>query len=141
MFEDFYNKFEVFYNKYYIYFLLLPILLFIIAIFSLTINYRNTGDIVDRDVSLTGGVTATVYGHANLNEIEDGLKKEFPDADFNVRGLGIFETATSAGFIVEITDVSDEDLKIALDKIVGLKEGSYSFEETGSALGNSSLTS
>ncbi len=129
--------FEEFYNKHYKALLIIPLFLFVLAVSYLGVNYAQTGDIIAKDVSLTGGITATVYLPADIENIEEGLRKELPQSDFRVTSLNLFETKTSTGFIVEASDVNENELRSALEKVVELKEGTYSFEETGSTLGKS----
>ncbi len=52
------QAFRNIYYKNYKKLFIIPIILLIIAIGLLFINYQQTGDIVNKDVSLKGGITA-----------------------------------------------------------------------------------
>jgi len=58
------------YRKYYKKFMLIPIGLLVLSILILSITYVKTGDIITRDISLKGGVSATIQYTQEIN-IED----------------------------------------------------------------------
>jgi len=55
------EKIERFYNRTYKLYLLIPIFILIASIAYLSVFYIQTGDIIRKDVSLTGGTTITIF--------------------------------------------------------------------------------
>ncbi len=128
-------KIEAFYDKNYKKLMLIPILLLLISIGFLIFNYMQTGEFVEKDVSLKGGITSTIYTEkeVNINEIENLFE------DASVRRLSDFATGRQIGIIVEVSNVDAATLKQTLEEKLNmnLDENNYSVEETGSSLGSS----
>ena len=61
--------------------------------------YSVNGDIIKKDVSLTGGTTITVYEKTDLNKLQTFLSKEI--TDFSVRTISDLTTGNQIAFIVE----------------------------------------
>ncbi len=101
-------------------------------------NYVNTGDIIDKDVSLKGGITVTVYSTEGYEGLEDHLVNTL-NTDLNVRELSEFASDVKIGFVVETSDADEEALLTAIEDYVGfeLNSDNYSLEIVGSALGES----
>lgn len=133
------EKIEQFYKKNYKKLMIIPLVLLLIAFFIIFNQYRITGDIVEKDVTLKGGITATVYSDKKIDvsEVERYLTEKFKGANVLVRKLAEFGTEKQIGIIVEASDISDVDLKNALAEKLGIKlsEENYSVEEMGSSLG------
>ncbi len=138
------EKIEQFYEKNYKKLMLLPIALFAIALAFLFIRYANTGNFIAKDVSLSGGITATVTTEKNV-EI-DQLEKLLSDklaSNVNVRRLAEFGTGRQVGIIVEIAAKEDEleqqDARLrdelASNLGITLDNDNYSSEQVGSTLG------
>lgn len=127
-----------FYAKHYKKLVIIPILLMLCSLIIVVNHYVKTGDIVDKDVTLAGGVTATVYTKTSMEEVENALNSKF-GKDFLVRRLAEFGTEEQIGLIIESSDVKGADLKPALEEILNIKltEENFSLEETGSSLGES----
>ena len=130
--------FKVFYQEHYKKLFWIPIILLVLALLVLVINYANTGDIIDKDVSLKGGTTLAVYTFQSSEGLEDFLSKRI-QGDFNVRELSEFASNEVIGFIVEASDVSDTELLSNVEEFLGydLTSDDYSLEIVGSALGES----
>lgn len=128
---DFYTK----YNKKLVF---IPILIIIFSIAIITNHYIQTGDIVDKDVTLKGGVTATIYTKTSAESMEKALSSKFK-TEILIRKLTEFGTDEQIGLIIESSDIKAVDLKPALEDAIGeeLTEDTYSIEETGSSLGKS----
>lgn len=128
---DFYTK----HNKKLVW---IPIGIIILCVVIILNNYIQTGDIVNKDVSLEGGVTATVYTQADGETIENALNSRF-ETEILVRKLAEFGTEQQIGLIIEASDIKGADLKPAIEEILGteLTGDNYSIEETGSSLGES----
>ena len=72
-------SFASFYERNYKALMIIPLLLVVIAAFSLFTFYQKTGDIMYKDVSLKGGITSTVYTdkEINLAELTETIKGIF----------------------------------------------------------------
>jgi len=134
------TRIEHFYNKNYKKLLLIPILLLIISISILTIKYNNTGEFIDRDVSLQGGISATIYleEEVDINELTSFLQSKFPNSDITVRALSRFGTGSTSGIIIDATDITNKEIQPVLEEKLNIKlEDNYSVQEIGSSLGES----
>ncbi|MFH1591923.1 MAG: MMPL family transporter [Candidatus Woesearchaeota archaeon] len=129
---------EEFYNKNYKKLLVIPIVVFVLSIVYLTIFSLNHGDILEKDVSLKGGVSATFYidKEVGLEEIKSFLEKDLGSSDIFVRNLVGIESAQN-GYIVEASGVEADTIKSVLERnlYVELTEENLFIEETGSRLG------
>lgn len=122
------------YNKFYKLLLIVPALMIIFSLGYLFMFYQQHGDIIKRDVSLTGGTTITVFDqNANINDIKSELAKSF--SDIAVRGLSDIATGNQRGFTLETT-ATVEQIKPALEKELGysLTGDNSSIEFSGAAL-------
>jgi len=133
------EKFQGLYYTHYKKLFFLPLLILIIAIAILSYNYSTTGDIVDKDVSLKGGTTATIYTTQAFPDLEEKLLEKFPSGDFTVRSLEEFGAETPIGVVIEVSTIDAESLKPALEEITGLSltGDNYSVEFIGGSLGES----
>lgn len=136
---------EKFYEHHYKKLLLIPLILFALSIGVLFFNYSQTGEFINKEVSLKGGITATVNldSAVSIEELESFLRQKF-DADITIRSLADFSTRQHAGIIVELGRIEalsleeqDRQLQKALESFFGseLTQESYSSEEIGSSLG------
>ena len=73
---------DILYGKNSKLFILIPVLLLIFSIFSINSFYVKTGDIMSKDVTLTGGTTLTVFSSEKIDakDIESHLSNELGDA-------------------------------------------------------------
>lgn len=122
------------YDKSYKILLAIPIILLLAGVVYLW-NFQNqTGDIILKDVSLTGGTTITVLDSSiNPQEIKSLLSEEFPD--IRVRGISDFRTGEQTGFLLETqSDVSE--IRPALEAVLGyeLTQENSSIEFSGATL-------
>src|SRR3989344_8623570 len=65
-----YERLAKFHKENYKKLLLIPLALFVLATLIIVITYIKTGDFINRDVTLKGGITATVYTKEKIN-LED----------------------------------------------------------------------
>ncbi len=128
-----------FYLKHYKKLFLIPLLLLILGFTEISITYKETGDLFHKDVTLQGGVSATVYTEKQFDNLEDEIKISLPSSDITVRELSEFGTDKQIGILIEATEVNDDELKAALAKITKLElnDNNYSSEQTGATLGES----
>jgi len=98
-------------------------------------NFQNQhGDIIYKDVTLTGGTTITVLdANANIEEVKSSLIEEFPD--LKIRGISDFMTNEQKGFLLE-TKAGAEEIKSALESFLQyeLTQENSSVEFSGSTL-------
>jgi len=132
-------KLKKFYTKNHRKLILIPIIMLIAAFAILAISNSSTGEFVNRDISLKGGISLTVYTEQEIieEELENNLKQEY--SDVIVRELSEFGTDKQIGFVVEISDQDEEKIKSLIEKEANIQftEENFSIEVVGSSLGES----
>jgi len=130
---------EEFHKANYKKLMIIPVVILIISLFIIYNHYSKTNDFFDRDVSLKGGISATISTDKSidLNKLQDILASKFKDA--SVRKLSEFGSDKQTGIVVEIPEIEEEELKSALEEQFQIKltPEIYSVEITGSSLGSS----
>ncbi len=120
-------------------FFIAPALLIIFAVIALTAFYNTHGDIMEKEVSLKGGIAATVITEktVDLDAMQEKLELQFGDAD--VRQLTEFGTDRQTGILVEISQTDEQAFRKVLEQELGfpLTDDNLSIEVVGSALGAS----
>jgi preprotein translocase subunit SecF len=121
------------YDRYWKLLLLASSLLTLVALIYIIFFYVKTGDIMHKDVTLTGGATITVYSDININRIKQILPR-----DAVVRQLSDIQTGKQLAFSVE-TKENTETIVPVLEKFLGynLTEQNSSIEFTGPTLSGS----
>ncbi len=121
------------YDRHYKPLLLIPVIILLLSLVYLGIFYSKNGDIIYRDVSLSGGTSITINGEIDQNQLEVGLREKFPDISFTK--LEDITSRKEIALIVESSAQSDE-LKTEVESILGYKltEENSSIEFTGAAL-------
>lgn len=127
-------KIELFYARHYKKLLLIPVLIFLIAFGSILAMTFRTGEFFHRDVSLRGGITATV---STDRVVDSAALQNFLGSDAGVRRLADFTSGKQLGIIIEVSDVAPDVLKKQLEEFLEmpLTVQNYSVEETGPKLG------
>lgn len=120
--------FVSFYKRNYRKFLVLPILMFVLALFFIGRTISVEGTPIYRDISLKGGLSAVVKVSDAMSvlEFEEELNKEFNENSFVVSEL--FEEGARAGFIVD-TDLEEEMFVSFVSDLFG-KEFEYGEDYT-----------
>ena len=98
---------------------------------------QNEGEFIYRDVSLTGGTSATIYDkNINRLDLETGLSENLEE--ITTREISDMATREQKGIIIE-TKSSQNATKQVLEDYLGynLTQKNSSFEFTGSTLGES----
>ncbi|MBI5797832.1 hypothetical protein HZA98_02925 [Candidatus Woesearchaeota archaeon] len=133
------EKYSIWYFKHYKKLFFIPLLLVVLAFLMLAYNSATTGDILDKDVSLKGGTTATIYSSQTFPDLESQLKAIYPSGDFTVRELKDFSTNSPIGVSVEVSTIDADTLKKALEDIthLTLDDKNYTVEFIGGSLGDS----
>ena len=130
------NVFQKIYETKYKQLAIIPFALLLIAFVVIGMNVVNTGDFMNKAVSLKGGVTLTIPSdvYVDTNELDSFLTSQYPDADVIVRELSDF--GTQIGIIVEASDISEDELIAVTGQKVSLGDD-YSVETLGPSLGAS----
>ena len=122
------------YDKSYKWLILIPGILFLISVVYL-FNFNNqNGDIIYKDVSITGGTTITVFdSDTDIVELETALKSGINDV--RIRKLSEFGTGKQKGFFVE-SNSAVENLRGELENYLGyeLNQENSSIEFSGASL-------
>jgi len=122
------------YDKAYKWILIIPAVMLVFSLIYLFNFYSHNGDLIYKDVSLTGGTTISVFdSQANVEEVKNALKGEFPD--LIARSISDIRTGKQHGFFLE-SKANAEPLKKALERQLGyeLNNENSSIEFTGSSL-------
>ena len=107
------GKFEDFYEKNYKKLIIFSYIILLISIILLGVNYSKNGEFFNRDISLKGGISVTIYNeNIHIDDVKALLKDNFKD--YNVLELTDFNTNKKIGLIVEVADVSEEQLREVL---------------------------
>ena len=110
------GRFEEFYEKHYKKAIIISYSILLISLILIGIHFARTGEFFNRDISLKGGISVTLYNEKiSFNELEDLLKQNFKD--YSLRELKDFSTNKNIGFIIEVADITEPQLrKILQDK-------------------------
>jgi preprotein translocase subunit SecF len=106
-----YNFFINFYDKNHNKLLILPLLILFLSIAVISYNYVSTGEIIDRSVSLKGGITLEIYQDLNINNdlLASNIESNFAGSSVDVGTLrnldGSFRATT-----VYASDIASKDL-------------------------------
>ena len=127
-----------FYFKNYKLLLLVPIVIIILSLLVIFSTYKEIGDIVNKDISLKGGVSLTVISDADISDLEEHLTGRFNEV-FSVRKLTEFGSDKQKGFVVEASDVDADEVEKSIEErlSIELNRDNLSVEVTGSTLGES----
>jgi len=130
--EETETKFEKWHDKNYKKILLIPGIVLFLAFAYLLIFYFQTGDIINKDVSLAGGTTITIFTETSAQELESSLSAQFPD--LIIRTISD-NTGKQTKLIVTVPN-SPEEISPAIEQALGfqLTEENSSTEFTGAAL-------
>ena len=133
------EKVKIWYANNYKKLFILPIVIILISLYIIVAHYQRTGDIIDRDVSLKGGISATIYTQQEIDT--DALTTYLLTffSDVNVRKLAEFGSDVPLGIIIDIPELDEAKLKSALSEKLGitLTDDNYSVEVSGSSLSSS----
>ncbi len=126
------------YEKHYKLLLIPPLLLLLFSLVYIASFYAKTGDIMNKDVTLTGGAAITVFSEEKViaSDIENALSAKFKDVV--VRILTDLRTGKQIAFSVE-TKANASELKTELENYLdyGLTDENSSIEFTSTTLSES----
>ena len=127
------TAFKFNYDKYYKLLFFIPFLILLISLIYIGSFYSKTGDIIYRDVSLSGGTSITINGEIEQSLIEVPLKEKFPDVSFTK----LTDVITGKQIALEIkSSLSSEQLKTEIENVLGynLTDDNSSTGFTGASL-------
>jgi preprotein translocase subunit SecF len=127
---------EKLHNKYYKILLLIPVVLLISSFIYIGIFYKINGDFFYKDISLTGGTSATINGEFDVNSLKSDLSLNLDDLSIR----NVYDLISNQQKAVIIETKSDADFtKNILENYLGynLTDENSSFEYTGSVLSQS----
>jgi preprotein translocase subunit SecF len=122
------------YDKHYKKLLVVPLIVVAVCIVYLIVFYSQTGNLMYRDVSLSGGTTITLNeGVSNQDQFESAIKAKFPDTVF--RSLSDLKTGGSTALVIESSS-SPQELQSAVEAELGYKltDQNSSIEFSGASL-------
>jgi preprotein translocase subunit SecF len=139
------EKFSIrkFYDEKYKPLLIIPFVMLLIAFIVIGVNLAQTGDYINKDVTLKGGVTLTIPSvDTEISNIEEGIKQDFSNNDIIIRYLNLADDQRAITITADIDGTNKdefEDFKSSVEKHLEqeLKEGEYTAEIIGSSLGDS----
>lgn len=112
--------------------LLIPALFLVFSLVYLGIFYSQNNDIFLKDISLSGGTSATINGQLDVTALEKALIEEFGDA--NTRIISDLITGEQLATIVEVSVGTDETKEFLQDYLgYELNEENSSFEYSESS--------
>ncbi|MBI2133063.1 MMPL family transporter [Candidatus Woesearchaeota archaeon] len=129
------------YDVHYRKLLLFPLAIIIASIAVISYNYAVTGELFEKDVSLKGGITVTVFSGKDIDadKLQSDLASDL-QRDVSVRILS--QAGSSVGFIVE-AEGSEKDASGVLEalqsRIGQLDKKDYNVQVIGSSLSESFL--
>lgn len=116
MFEKVLQRLSAFYYSHYKKLMIIPLLLFLVSWFFIYEAIQDDGTPIYRDISLKGGLSATVEVSSQLTpeELIQRLSSLEPNFDFDVSQ--ITQSGEDIGYIVD-TDLEEEELLVHLESI------------------------
>lgn len=111
-------KFESWYNKNYKTLLIIPAVLLALSLIYIGIFYLQTGDVINKDVSLTGGTTFTIQTDIPAQELETTISQNL--TDFEIKTV-----SNNAGqqieLIVTVAQSNTEFVQSIIEDYLGYK--------------------
>ena len=122
------------YEKNYKWLFIVPALILLASVVYLVGFYSANGDVILKDVSLTGGTSITLIGEkASVEFLESELISEFPD--IGIREITDLRTGSRKGVLIE-TGADVDQIRGALESLLGyeINSANSSIEFTGASL-------
>jgi preprotein translocase subunit SecF len=136
------NKFLNFYHNNYKALLIIPILMLLLSIAQISYQTITTGDFINKDISLKGGITITVPVDTNIDIDILLIQNHLTNEGFQTNVRNLQSAGTTIGFLVESDiDLNDQESLNSLIDAISLKypliEEEYSVEGVGASIGES----
>lgn len=130
-----------FYDNQYKLLLIIPFALLILSILLIGAKYATTGDFINKDVTLKGGVTLTITEPINLdaNKIKSGIQVDFPDNDIEIRKVSQFGKNTGLIIVIDTTQDKVDSFLSKVEEVLNLEltTENHTIQVIGSSLGES----
>ena len=127
-------NFENWYDKNYKKLLILPATILLISLIYITTFYIQTGDIINKDVSLTGGTTFTIQTQISQQDLENTISQTI--TDFEVKTISD-NAGNQIQLIITVNEQNTASLEKTLEEFLGYKlttENNVSKETTSASL-------
>ena len=126
-------EFEQWYNKNYKTLLIIPAVILTLSIIYLGIFYIQTGDIINKDVSLTGGTTITIQTEILLQDLENAISQGI--SDFEIKTISD-NAGNQIQLMITVGESDTENLEILLEDFLdyNLTSENSSQETTSTSL-------
>ncbi|MBS3152227.1 hypothetical protein J4230_02345 [Candidatus Woesearchaeota archaeon] len=123
------DKIEIFWSKNYKWLMFIPLILLVISLTIIGMKIAKTGDPFNKDVTLRGGIAATLYTDKEFTE--DQIKSAL-GVEATIKKLGDVTTGKQLGFIIELSDLTEEQLRdIIKNKLqIDINKQNFSIEVT-----------
>ena len=135
-----YSKIVRFYDRHYLWLLIIPVLLLAAALVQIGIQTAQTGDFIQKGISLKGGVTITIATDKIIDTagLKSELLSQFPKLDASVRTLT--SAGQSVGYVIEadLQNSADIDKGISIvETYTGIDKKEFGIETIQPSLGAS----
>ncbi len=126
-------KFEQWYDKNYKKILIVPAIILTLSLIYIGIFYFQTGDIVNKDVSLTGGTTITIQTEISSQDLENIISQDL--TDFEIKTISD-NAGNQIQLMITVGEADAETLEILLENFLGydLTSENSSTETTSASL-------
>ena len=125
-----------FHDKYYKLLLVIPLVILILALIQIGVTYSKTGDFMQKDISLTGGTSITLYNQMDIDKLTQDLSNKLDD--ISTKSIYDLVTREQKAVIIETKTEGDQAKQILEDYLgYNLTSENSSFEFTGSTLSES----
>ena len=133
------EKLSKMYDKYYKIILILPIAVLLFSLIYLFSFSAKTGDIINKDITLTGGTSIQINSDIDADAITKALEAKF--GDISVRKVTDTLSGKQLALVIE-TSVKPDEITPFLEQYLGYKLTSEnsSVEFTGSSIGEGFYT-
>jgi preprotein translocase subunit SecF len=127
-------KFASWHDKNYRKLLIIPAILLVLSLAYLAYFYLETGDIINKDITLTGGSSFSIDTKTSIAEMTTYLSSENFN-DFNVNSISDL-SGNQIQLIITIGEGKENEMKSALENFLGyeLTEENSSIESTSASL-------
>jgi len=122
------------YDKHYKVLLIIPIAILIISLSYIFLFSAKTGDIISKDISLTGGTSIQVNSGSDVDALTKALESKF--SDVSIRKVTDSLSGKQLAFVIE-TSANSSEVVLFLEQYLGYKLNSdnSSVEFTGPSIG------
>ena len=131
------EKAKSIYEKKYKLLMIIPVLLLLFSVSILFMTKADTGEYIEKDVSLKGGLFITIQtsDSLDLSEISKNLEDTL-ETSVRIKELRAVGAGGTIGYTFEVASEDFEPVKEAISDETGFqfKEGTYTIEETSAAL-------